>query len=270
MGQEIVKFDPKHLEVLGITEQEAKDLLADGVSLEEYAAMIGADLKETAENTDKRPVKIKIVHAAQAFQFEATGEIKQELQMVVPYFHKVRGLFKKDQKQPICSSLDGKTGNYQAADGTWHCRDCSECPWNQWGTAVDDNGEQKGNGKACKEMRRIFVLEPGRDFPAVLHVPPTSIKIWDEFISGCNYQKMPVTSVVLKVGLDKQQSGANIWSTIKQPTIARKLSPVEYVKIRKMKEEFEMVAKSMGVQSDDYYEESNVVENEVNNEEHAS
>ena len=73
---------------------------------------------------------------------------------------------------PDCASADGKTG-FDARTG--EIRDCSECRYNQFGS--------DGEGKACKNMQRLYVLRPGDLFPSVVNVPPTSLRPWKDYLS---------------------------------------------------------------------------------------
>ncbi len=72
---------------------------------------------------------------------------------------------------PLCSSLDGKTG-VGTPGGT-----CVTCPLNAYGTA------EKGKGKACKNMRIIYLLRSGEYLPLQLNLPPTSIKPFGVFMN---------------------------------------------------------------------------------------
>lgn len=57
---------------------------------------------------------------------------------------------------------------------------CDGCPMNAWGSA------EKGDGKACKNGYRLAVMEtdakPEEAEIAVLSLPPTSLKNWDNYV----------------------------------------------------------------------------------------
>lgn len=73
---------------------------------------------------------------------------------------------------PSCTSTDGRTGIGNPGG------ECRPCPLNAYGTA------EKGNGKACKEVRATFVLAPDSVFPFYLSAPPTSLKNFKNFMVG--------------------------------------------------------------------------------------
>ena len=58
-----------------------------------------------------------------------------------------------DNVTPLCSSVDGKTG-YGAPGGV-----CATCALNQYGSV------EKGKGKACKNMRNLYILRSGEHMP---------------------------------------------------------------------------------------------------------
>ncbi len=249
MMSNLVQYDAALLQKLGLSEQEAQELEANGVSLQEYAEMVGSDLDSEADQIDARPVRWQIVHAARAFTNEATGEVRQTLRGVVPYFHVTRALFLGEgQDRPDCSSMDGKYGVYFDVElNREQRRECATCPFNKYGS--DPKG---GKGKACKEMRRLFLLEEGSNMSSVVTLPPTSLKVWDRFVSGLLYKGTPLAAVEVELSLEAKQNGAQTWSVLKSPQIVRRLSPVEYVKVRSVREELEQAAQRYTVGLDDY------------------
>lgn len=62
-----------------------------------------------------------------------------------------------DNVTPLCSSVDGKTG-YGAPGGV-----CATCALNQYGSV------EKGKGKACKNMRNLYILRSGEHMPSFLY-----------------------------------------------------------------------------------------------------
>ena len=98
---------------------------------------------------------------------------------VVANFHNCNALFpnqKATNIPPVCSSPDGVEGTDMLTNET---KECASCPNNQWGS--------KGNGsraKACKNMRRLYVLVEGSVVPIILTIPPTSINNWERYKSA--------------------------------------------------------------------------------------
>lgn len=100
---------------------------------------------------------------------------------------------------PICSSPDGKTG-YGDPGGA-----CADCPYNQYES--DPNG---GKGKACKNMRSLYILQNDSLMPINLLLPPTSIKPYSNFVqSAFLMRKRPVWGSLVRIELRKETSGAN-------------------------------------------------------------
>ena len=107
---------------------------------------------------------------------------------------------------PDCSSMDGKAGIDQ--DGNTH--DCASCPHNQWGSGTKPDGTA-GRGKACKNMRRVYVLREGEMFPLLLTLPPTSLKNFGNFVAKRVLGKgQRPASVLTEVSLKKATSGDGI------------------------------------------------------------
>ena len=80
-----------------------------------------------------------------------------------------------DDVPPLCSSVDGKQG-YGEPGGT-----CAACALSQFGSASN------GRGKACKNMRVLYLLRSGEFMPLAINLSPTSISPFREFLNqgGC-------------------------------------------------------------------------------------
>ncbi len=253
MTTAITTFDSNYLQQLGINETEAKAILEAGYTLEEYEATLGT-AQELEANAELVPVRYKIVAQVGAFMNEATGEIVPKLKIQIPYFHSARVLFPKQEGDdhqegnvPLCSSVDGKAGQYVDENGVMMPRSCQGCPFDVFGS--DLNG---GRGKACKTMRRLYVLTADSDVPAILNLPPSSLKKWDQFVSAVRFQGQFVSSFAVELALEIKQSGANTWSVLKQPAVVRALTPVERMRVLKIGKELEEKHKAYKVSVDDY------------------
>lgn len=82
--------------------------------------------------------------------------------------------------------------------------DCKDCPKNQWKSA------HAGNGKACKNQRRLLVLPPDAqegDEPMTLYVSPGGLKHFDAYISRLSneHQMLPV-QVITRMTFDQDQT----------------------------------------------------------------
>jgi len=98
---------------------------------------------------------------------------EKELICVIVDHHAARTYWKeRSQNQaPDCASPDGVSGTASPVSGLeWagSSRHCADCPLDAWGS-------DGGRGKACKELRRLYLLRPGDTFPLLLTLPPTSL-----------------------------------------------------------------------------------------------
>ena len=119
--------------------------------------------------------------------------------------------FTGENNPPDCSSVDGVTGScseeIHKAYGVGGA--CGKCPKNKYGSEVKQNGD-KGKGKACKNMRRIFILREGEMLPWMVAVPPTSLTAFEDYSKAITNGRNVMYGVVTKVKLSEQKSGDGI------------------------------------------------------------
>lgn len=179
---------------------------------------------------------------------ETDVEYKKEIEAVVIFTHRVNGFWSgsygdDDQnKIPICSSIDGKTGmNIE----TGEIESCENCPYNQFGSATDQKGDQT-KGKACKNMRRIYMMMDGDPNFYLLTVPPTSIKDVNKQLTKIIAGGTPYTSLVLKFTLEKVKNSAGIeYSKVvikKAGTLPSEVSATAQEVRRQIKEQYQGMA----------------------------
>ena len=81
------------------------------------------------------------------------------------------------------------------------------CGMNQYGTAPE------GRGKACKNMRMLYLLQSGESIPIQISLPPTSLKPFKTFINQAFLlRRRPSYSSVIQIGLRKENNGGNDYS----------------------------------------------------------
>jgi len=123
---------------------------------------------------------------------------------VVANFHNCNALFMNPEpgrEPPVCSSPDGVKG-LDLLSG--EIKDCASCPNNQWGSG---NGGRRG--KACKNMRRLYILVEGSNIPIVMTLPPTSIAAWEKYKSVVlGVQRYTPYDVVTEFSLSVAVNGA--------------------------------------------------------------
>lgn len=138
-----------------------------------------ADLAEDLEGLDLSFPRVKIPGGGVP-QFKMPGEdpdhptYASEIEGIILYNHDANAYWPEgeeydDNTPPLCQSMDGKQG----------CGNpgllCATCGFNQFGTS--------GKGKACKNMRMLYILRDGEFMPIQLALPPTSIKPFKNFAS---------------------------------------------------------------------------------------
>ncbi len=123
-----------------------------------------------------------------------------ELEGILLYNHAANAYWPEgeeydDNTPPLCQSMDGKIG-YGNPGGL-----CASCGFNEFGSAA------KGKGKACKNMRTLYLLRSGEFMPLQISLPPTSIKPYSAF---CNtvfaLRRRPIYSSIVRIGLKKVSS----------------------------------------------------------------
>ncbi len=149
-----------------------------------------------------------------ALAFEVQGEDEEdveyvkELQGVILFTHRVNGYWSKPlgdgegNAAPDCSSMDGKMGINTT---TGECINCDTCPLNQYGT--DPRG---GDGKACKNMRRLYLMISGDPNCYLLTVPPTSIRDVNKKLRSLLTGGTPYIGMVVSIKLAKETNKGGV------------------------------------------------------------
>lgn len=121
---------------------------------------------------------------------------------------------------PACSSEDGIVG-VGTPGGV-----CAECPLNQWGSA----GEGK-KGKACRQVKLIFMVREEEFMPMVLVLAPTSIPATKKYFLLLSSRALPYHGVVTEFTLERAQSSGGIAYSKANPQMVRKLSAEEHLNV---------------------------------------
>lgn len=232
----------------------------------ELAMVLWEDFQRTSGSVVFKPQRIKIVKDTQMFA-DPFGNSFEELRGIVITQSPTRGLWERssNDKRPLCSSKDGKTGQERPGeDGTpGRIKTCATCEFNQWGSATDEQGNRRP-GKACKEMRRIFIMRPDDMFPYFISLPPTSIGAWDNFISARLSSGISDIKAEVVLTLVSNNTGGFDFSVVK-PRNGRMLKPAEIVEYAKIAKKFapELLAKD--IEDEDYYSEEESPDSEPEN-----
>lgn len=155
---------------------------------------------------------LRILPQAQMFELP-DGSKTDRVEGIILVTHRCNGYWNdaapEDGNRPACSSLDDLK---PLADSPKpQSSACATCWANQFGSEIDPTGA-KGRGKACKNMRRIYLLVEGHEFPFLLSLSPTSLKPAKRYLTMLADRKRHPATVITRIGLDKQTAGSNVYS----------------------------------------------------------
>ena len=215
--------------------------------LQEEMDDLGAD-----SGIDCRQIKMP-TGTIKAFAVESDNpddpDMMKELEGVILYTHLMNarweGDYSGENRMPVCSSWDAKTG---IQFGTGECMNCDRCSYNQFTERADGT-----SGKDCKNMRRIYLMLNGKPQLYLLTVPPTSLndvkKQLKRIMSrGIPYTRMVVTFKLVSATSRGGQSFAKL--TVEK---TGDLTPEQSQMARAMREEILKQYQNIAITSDDYY-----------------
>ena len=175
----------------------------------------GFDAEDLGDDFDGLSLSFKKlkIPAGGVLQFEEQGadpenpEYVKNIEGCIIYNHASNafwpaGMEYDDSSSPLCTSFDGKCG-HGTPGGT-----CATCEMNQYGT--DQSG---GKGKACKNMRTLYILRSGEAMPVQLSLPPTSLRPFNDFVSAVFVTRQrPTWASIIQIGLRRVENGSNQYS----------------------------------------------------------
>ena len=169
------------------------------------------DLADDMEGLQLTMQRVKIPGGGN-LQFEIRGDdpdnpdYERKLVGVILYHHLANAYWPEgseydDNVPPFCQSFDGKQG-YGEPGGV-----CAACAFNQFGSTAN------GSGKACKNMRQIYLLRSGEYLPLQLSLPPTSLRPFNDFMNlAFVARRRPSYSAIVEIGLKRAESGGYTYS----------------------------------------------------------
>ncbi len=127
---------------------------------------------------------------------------------------------------PQCQSMNGKLGIGNPGGL------CAGCPYNQFGSGAN------GRGKACKNMRALYLLRSGDCLPIQLTLPPTSLRPYSEFSNlAFMSRRRAACGSIVQIGLKKANNGKDDYS-IATFRMIRDFSGEELAQVRAYAENF--------------------------------
>jgi hypothetical protein len=149
-----------------------------------------------------------------------------------------------DNKNPACASMDGKEGMTQ--DG--EVISCATCPYNQFGSSKAGDGK----GKACKNMRRLYLLREGDVLPLVLSLPPSALAAYDKYRTRLSTAGKKSLAVMTKFTLVKSKNAQGTAYSVPQFEAVSVLPLAEVERVREYAAAMLKSAQNVGITADDY------------------
>lgn len=185
-------------------------------------------------------------------------EYMKEISGVIVFTHRMNGYWPDTfgsgdnggDKIPACSSMDGKTGLWR---DTGEVRNCETCPMNQFGSATDGKGG-RGKGKACKNMRRLYLVMSGDPNLYLLTVPPTSIKeVNRQLFKIMRDKNVTYTGMIVNLTLEKAVNANNVaYSKVVIKDSGYRLSKALTAQVKAMRLQVKDQYQAMAITMDDY------------------
>lgn len=158
-------------------------------------------------------------------------EHHEEIEGVIVAHKMARAYWERSIKEtgggepPDCSSDDGVAGLGDPGGN------CSQCPLNVFGTA-EGKGKAKGRGKACKELRIVFMILPNNLIPVLFMLPPTSIGPMRKYFLKLASEGLPSNGVTTKFCLSAMKNKDGIKYAQANPLLGRELNEDEIQRVR--------------------------------------
>ncbi len=212
-------------------------------------------VRENMGDTDNMRFDRVKIPSGGGLAFEVPGEgeepeILQDITGIVLDHYKVNAYwvdrFTGANNPPDCSSLDGIAGEGNPGGN------CANCPLNQWGSATDDKGVAT-KGKACKNIRRVYILREGEVFPLMLALPPTSLANFNDYMKRISSRNpIPYYGCITRVKLSKAQNAGGIWYSKATFSRVETLKPEERAAMRKYAVSLKNAMRSVKVDAGEY------------------
>lgn len=170
-------------------------------------------------------------------------EDAKAIEGVVIYFKNQNAYWKEkydgQNNPPNCVSNDGMVGIGTPGG------DCAVCPLNAFGS--------EGKGKACKNMRPLFVLREGDVLPLVLTLPPTSLKDARKYFLRLASKGIPYYGVITEITLDKDKNENGITYSKAKLSLKGRLDPDTVKKLKAFQDSLKPALDAVKVDRESYF-----------------
>lgn len=151
---------------------------------------------------------------------DGKGDVAKELTGIIVAKRDVRSYYATKytggNEPPECYSLDCVNGVGEPGGN------CETCPFSQWGTAKDDEGNFT-DGQACKQRLMLLFIQKNSTLPMVINVPASSLKTMTPYFVRLGGAGLPFWCVVTNLTLVKDKTAAGIPYSQVQPEYVRTL-----------------------------------------------
>jgi len=219
------------------------------------------DTRENLKGLEPRLPQIKILHGeSQMFRMPDESKVDKIVGPIIDFnrcnAYWIESFVKSGGgTPPDCASLDGIELDPMCESPQSKTGKCKQCPMNVFGSEPPKPGEDESRGKACKNMMRVHILIEGQLMPFRLTLPPTSLKVIDEYIPmvesrGFPYQ-LTMTELSLKVAKNKK---GIVYSQLVCKDVGRVDSTEKAFAIKNFIDEWRSVMRGQEIESDEYGE----------------
>lgn len=231
-------------------------------------------LAEQAEETtafDYIPTRIKFPSGGMmAFSTNDGDILKPPFSAIVAVSQKSRAWWPGKDTQgapPLCTSPDGLIGYFNTTDpeqakvaaalpirhpalsmmsGAEGPHACPTCPLAQWGSG-------EGRGQSCKSLIRLILLVEGWSMPAIMTIPPTSVKLWNAYASArARVQSQAYFTTWTRFELENATNAAGIKYAVVKLSAVKPLTEAETMAVIDVRRQYAQLVRSMGISSEDY------------------
>lgn len=178
------------------------------------------------------------------------AEEKKSIEGVVIFFKDPNGYWKNEydgqNNPPDCVSDDGMVGVGKPGGN------CAACPLNAFGS----DGEK---GKACKNMRTLFILREEDILPIVVTLPPTSLREARKYFLRLASKGVPYYSVVTELTLVKEKNNDGIQYSKACIILKSRMSAEAAKKIKAFQENLRPALEAVQVEPESHFPEEDAV-----------
>ena len=262
-----------------MTTNQLATLQKGELKLSEIDQMILEEAAADEDAFDIIPTKITIAPGGINVFSTSDGEAMKTLTAIIAVSQKARAYWpeKGTGSPPLCASYDGRRGVFNTMATDAQCKaatgarephpaiplldanrpipdafPCATCPLSQWGS-THQNGV--GKSKACKELRRLVIIVDGWTAPALLTLPPTSIRAFDAYASGLQQKRLSYFAVRTKITLEAKKTVNGEPYSVAAFAVDGKLADAEQVKaVIALRAEYKRLVGQMEIVGDEYDE----------------